>query len=104
MFAAQVRAGFAGAQKPELFKRIKDLRIEKNPFANLPMGKHGGWNEGVSIEDMKKMIWVKPDVVVQIAFVEWTNYRLLRHSSYLGIRDDKDPSEVIREDAVKNPR
>jgi DNA ligase D-like protein (predicted ligase) len=104
MFAAQVRAGFAGAQKQDVFKRIRGLRIDKNPFANLPMGKHGGWNEGVSIEDMKKMIWVKPEVVVQIAFVEWTNYGLLRHSSFLGIRGDKDPTEVIREDAEKNPR
>jgi DNA ligase D-like protein (predicted ligase) len=99
MFAAQVRAGFAGAQKQEIFKRIKSLRIDKNPFANLPMGKHGGWNEGVSLEDMEKMTWVEPEVVVQVAFVEWTNYGLLRHSSYLGIREDKDPKEVIREDA-----
>ena len=67
------------------------------PFANLPMGKQGGWNEGVSVEDMKTMTWVAPEVVVQVAFVEWTDYGLLRHASFLGIREDKEAVDVRRE-------
>jgi hypothetical protein len=46
------------------------------PFANLPMGKHGGGNEGVSKEGMKTMTRVAPQLVVQVAFVEWTDYGL----------------------------
>jgi bifunctional non-homologous end joining protein LigD len=62
------------------------------------MGRSGGWNEGVSAEDMTTMTWVAPAVVVQLAFVKWTDYRLLRHASYLRIREDKDAADVRRED------
>jgi bifunctional non-homologous end joining protein LigD len=47
---------------------------------------------------MKAMTWVVPELVVQVAFVEWTDYGLLRHASYLGIREDKDAADVRRED------
>ena len=46
---------------------------------------------------MATMRWVKPEFVVQVAFVEWTDYGLLRHASFLGIREDKDASAVMRE-------
>ena len=80
-----------------LFKRLKSLRVETCAFANLPSRKSGGWNEGVSAEDMAKMAWVRPVVVVQIAFVEWTTYGLLRHASFLGPREDKSAKDVRRE-------
>lgn len=97
IFASRVRAGFTGHSKALLYERIKRLRTERCPFANLPSGKSGGWNEGVSPEDMAKMTWVKPETVVQIGFVEWTTYGLLRHAEYVGIRDDKEPLDVVRE-------
>jgi ATP-dependent DNA ligase len=96
MFAARVRAGFTPASRRQVFRRLGPP-IEQCPFANLPMGKHGGWNEGVSTEEMQTMTWVAPELVVQVAFVEWTDYGLLRHASSLGIRDDKQPSDVTRE-------
>jgi bifunctional non-homologous end joining protein LigD len=61
------------------------------------MGRSGGWNEGVSVEDMKTMTWVEPRLVVQVAFVEWTDYGLLRHAFFLGVRDDKTVEEIRRE-------
>jgi ATP-dependent DNA ligase len=96
LFAARVRAGFTTASRRSVFRRF-GTPLDCCPFANLPMGKHGGWNEGVSVEDMNTMTWVAPELVVQVAFVEWTDYGLLRHASYLGIREDKDAADVRRE-------
>jgi bifunctional non-homologous end joining protein LigD len=41
--------------------------------------------------------WVRPDIVVQIAFIEWTAHGKLRHPRLLGVRFDKDARDVIRE-------
>jgi bifunctional non-homologous end joining protein LigD len=41
--------------------------------------------------------WVRPDLVAEITFGEWTSEGILRHASYLGLRSDKEPSEVVRE-------
>jgi bifunctional non-homologous end joining protein LigD len=46
---------------------------------------------------MKECRWVKPKLVCQIAFVEWTDAAHLRHCSFLGLRDDKPAREVVRE-------
>jgi bifunctional non-homologous end joining protein LigD len=55
------------------------------------------WGEGITAEDMKALRWVKPAVVVEIGFVEWTADALLRHSTFVSIRDDKQASAVHRE-------
>ncbi len=41
--------------------------------------------------------WVRPELVVQIGFTEWTRDGKLRHPRYLGVRTDKDPADVVRE-------
>jgi ATP-dependent DNA ligase len=41
--------------------------------------------------------WVRPEVVVQIAFIEWTTHGKLRHPRLIGVRFDKNPREVVRE-------
>ena len=46
---------------------------------------------------MKKLRWVKPKLVAEIAFAEWTRDGHLRHSTFVGLREDKKPSEVVRE-------
>ncbi len=79
-------------------RRIADRPITRCPFVNLPnsQGKsHSG--EGITAEDMKALRWVKPVVVVEIGFVEWTTEALLRHSTFVGIRNDKRSSAVHRE-------
>jgi bifunctional non-homologous end joining protein LigD len=40
--------------------------------------------------------WLKPKLVAQIAFTEWTRDRSLRHSKFVALREDKDPKEVVR--------
>ncbi len=97
LFCGRVRAGFSQATRRQVFERIRKWQIPDCPFSNLPSRKSGRWNEGVSAEDMATMTWVKPRVVVQIAFVEWTTYDLLRHAAFVGLRDGKRPEDVRRE-------
>jgi bifunctional non-homologous end joining protein LigD len=48
---------------------------------------------------MKRCVWVKPVVVCEVKFTEWTRDDRLRHPVFLGVRDDKKASEVVRERA-----
>jgi len=52
--------------------------------------------EGITAHDMKKLRWLKPRLVAQVRFTEWTSYGLLRHAAFGGLRNDKEPAEVIR--------
>ena len=49
---------------------------------------------------MDECRWVKPKLVCQVAFVEWTDAGHLRHCTFTGMRDDKEPAEVVRETNV----
>ena len=73
------------------------MRIAKCPFANLPETEPGRWGQGLTAEKMKVCIWVKPEAVAQIAFLEWTGADHLRHARFVRIRDDKDPRKVVKE-------
>jgi bifunctional non-homologous end joining protein LigD len=96
-FAGRVRAGFTPAQRTALFARLKPLRVEQCPFADLPTGKTSHWGEGVTEEDMKLLKWVTPALVAEIAFTEWTRDGHLRHSAFVAMREDKQATEVVRE-------
>ena len=96
-FAGRVRSGFTPAVRAALFDIIKPLSIAACPFSDLPTGKTGHWGEGVTAEDMKILKWVKPVLVVEIAFTEWTRDGHLRHSVFAGVRNDKHPRDVVRE-------
>ena len=72
----------------------------KCPFANLPSSRTSHFGEGITTEEMKELCWPKPKLVAKISFTEWTNYGHLRHASFEGLRDDKEPYRVIREGAA----
>ena len=97
LFAGRVRAGLTPHIRAEIFRRITPDQISRCPFADLPSTKSGHWGEGVTAEDMTKLRWVKPRVVVDVSFVEWTRDGLLRHSEFVAIRDDKRPADVHRD-------
>ncbi len=98
MFASKVRAGLTPHTRAELFPQLKTIAQPKCPFANLPLSRTGHWGEGISTEDMTALWWVKPKMVVEVSFVEWTRDGLLRHPEFIGVRDDKGPREIRRED------
>jgi ATP-dependent DNA ligase len=47
---------------------------------------------------MNDCIWLKPEIVVRIDFLEWTGADHLRHTKYVALRDDKDPGKVVKEE------
>jgi bifunctional non-homologous end joining protein LigD len=95
--AGKVRNGFTPHTRAEVFERLAPLAIKKCPFANLPTSRTTHWGEGISAEEMTELRWVKPVLVAEISFVEWTRDGSLRHAAFLGLRDDKPPREVRRE-------
>ena len=96
-FAGKVRAGFVSHVRRELCAQLKPLRISECPFTNLPDARLSRWGAGITSEQMKEMQWVKPQLVAQIRFVEWTLDNRLRHAGFLGLRTDKAPKDVRRE-------
>lgn len=67
------------------------------PFANLPHKDSGRWGQGITPAEMKRCHWLKPRMVCQLKFTEWTRDGRLRHPVFLGLRKDKHPREVVRE-------
>jgi len=97
VYAARTRNGFTPASRAELFKKIKPLEIKECPFANLPEKKAGRWGAGLTAAKMAECIWLKPQLVAQFEYVEWTEDSHLRHSRFIALRDDKKPKDVRRE-------
>jgi bifunctional non-homologous end joining protein LigD len=96
-FAGKVRAGLTPRLRSEILSRIVPEAVARCPFANLPLGRTGHWGEGISEADMSGLRWVRPRLVVEVSFVEWTRDGLLRHSEFVGIRDDKGARAVRRD-------
>ena len=63
---------------------------------NLPEKHRSRWGEGLTAEDMKKCVWLRPGLVAQIEFLEWTESDHLGHSKFVGLREDKDPKSVVK--------
>jgi ATP-dependent DNA ligase len=59
--------------------------IAECPFANLPEVRSGRWGEGLTAEKMKECVWVRPELVAKVEFVEWTPEGHLRHSKFVGL-------------------
>ena len=96
------------AHRPEVLdfgglypRSLKPLLTPKCPFANLPETHKGRWGEGLTAADMDKCVWVRPDIVARIEFLEWTGGAHLRHAKFPGLRDDKDARTVIKEHVVR---
>jgi DNA ligase D-like protein (predicted ligase) len=97
IYAARTRNGFTPGSRAELFKKLKPLEIEECPFANLPEKKAGRWGAGLTAAKMSECRWLKPLLVGQFEFVEWTEDAHLRHSRFVALRDDKKAGDVRRE-------
>jgi DNA ligase D-like protein (predicted ligase) len=94
-YAAKVRNGFVPLVRREVASKFKGLEIDTCPFANLPERKRTQW--ALTKEEMKNCVWLKPVLVAQIEFTEWTPDGHLRHSKFVGLREDKEAMEVVRE-------
>ena len=97
IYTARVRAGLVPASRRELYERLKPLIVKTCPFVNLPEASAGRWGQGVAAAKMKDCIWVKPRLVANFQFLEWTDSNHVRHIEFVGLRSDKDPLSVVRE-------
>jgi ATP-dependent DNA ligase len=97
MYAARTRNGFTPGSRAELFKRLQPLVIDACPFANLPEKRAGRWGAGLTAAKMAECRWLKPLLVAQFEFVEWTSDAHLRHSRFVALREDKKAKGVRRE-------
>jgi bifunctional non-homologous end joining protein LigD len=96
-FAGKVRAGFTPHLRRDVFRQLGPLHQATCPFSDLPNRKTSRWGAGVTAEEMDEMQWLKPQLVAQIRFVEWTADGHLRHAVFLGVRTDKAARTVTRE-------
>lgn len=97
IYVARTRNGFTPASRVELFKKLRPLEIAECPFANLPEARAGRWGQGLTIAKMRDCRWLRPDMVGQFEFVEWTPDNHLRHTRFMALRNDKRPKDVRRE-------
>lgn len=82
-YAGKVGTGFDRATLRQLRTGLDQLRVPDSPFADR-VGERGAR-------------WVEPVLVAEIGFTEWTRHGTLRHPRFLGLRQDKKPTEVVRE-------
>lgn len=82
-YAGKVGTGFDDNRLQELSMRLKEIETEHSPLAEkIP-------------ED--SVHWVQPVLVGEVSFTEWTEDHKLRHPSFQGLRNDKDPLQVVNE-------
>jgi DNA ligase D-like protein (predicted ligase) len=102
MYLARTRNGFVPASRRQVLSKLKHLVTPFCPFVNLPETRRSRFGEELSAEKMKKAIWLRPEAVAQIEFLEWTDADRLRHSKFIGLRDDRDPRSVVKEHSGEN--
>ncbi len=88
-YAGKVGTGFSNVTLADLAKRLSKLVTDEPPVDNPPRNKDA--------------IWVEPKLVCEVRFSEWTKDGILRHPSFQGLRLDKTPSEVHREESSPSP-
>jgi bifunctional non-homologous end joining protein LigD len=89
-FASKVGTGFDDATLKSLYDKFQKLNIAECPFQAGISGEFGR-------PELRRCSWLKPHLVCQIKFSEWTTDGKLRQPVFLGLRDDKGPKEVIQE-------
>jgi ATP-dependent DNA ligase len=84
IYAGKVGTGFDRETLRRLCRTLAELETPTSPFERDDRPRNG-------------VHWVKPKLVAQIAFTEWTREGKLRHPRFLGLRQDKKPEDVVRE-------
>jgi DNA ligase D-like protein (predicted ligase) len=93
IYAGRVGSGMSVAELERVWRRLQPLVVDKMPLSEPPpRGSRFG-----SPLVLSRVHWVRPEMVVEVSYVEWTPDGLLRHVVYLGEREDKPAVEVRRD-------
>src|SRR3984893_8086617 len=98
-FAGRVGTGFSEKLLRSLFDDLQKIRVESCPFSNLPAPGRSRWDQGLTAAEMRRCRWVKPAMVCQVRYTEWTRDDRLRHPVFRGLSKSKSPTNVVREKA-----
>ena len=82
-------SGFSNEEQEKLLNKMKSLEVEKNPF-----------KKKINLKG-RQPNWVKPDLICEVKFSEWTANKIMRHPIYIGLRLDKFPEEVKPEKTIE---
>jgi bifunctional non-homologous end joining protein LigD len=99
-YAGKVGTGFDGKLLGSLHARFMAKESPKCPFSDLPSERRSRFGKGMGAAEMERVTWVRPSLVAQVKFAEWTSDGLLRQPVFLGLRKDKAASGVRREKAA----
>jgi bifunctional non-homologous end joining protein LigD len=92
VYVGKVGTGFNDRTLRELRARMDKMEIDKPAFENAPRG-----------AEARRSHWLTPKLVGEVAFTEWTREGILRHPTFQGLREDKSPGDVVREDPQTPP-
>lgn len=84
--------GFSNEEQKTLFKKMEPLALNKSPF-----------NKKINLKG-RVPHWVKPVLICEVKFSEWTKQQIMRHPVYKGIRKDKTSSEIHKETVIGHPK
>jgi bifunctional non-homologous end joining protein LigD len=87
VYAGRVGTGFTFKQRSDLKKQLDKLSRKTSPLVVVPRG-----------PGLRETHWTEPKMVAEVAFTEWTSDGSIRHPSFQGLREDKNPKEVLREE------
>ncbi len=85
-YVGRVGTGFTDRALRDLTGRLEELRSAAPAV------------DGVPVADASDALWVRPELVGEVEFANWTPDRILRHSRWRGLRPDKSPADVVVED------
>ena len=97
MYVARTRNGFVPASRRQVFSKLKHLVTPTCPFVNLPETRRSRFGEELNAAKMKKAVWLRPEGVARIEFLECTEGDRLRHPKFMALRDDKGARDVTKE-------
>ena len=86
IYAGRVGTGFTTESLRQIAAALKTRKTDNSPYKNSPTG-----------SERRGVTWVKPELVGEVEFTEWTSDGRLRHPSFQGLREDKRAAEVVRE-------
>lgn len=93
LYAGRVGTGFDQATLQALYKKMQPLARQSSPLAN-PLS--GSQTRGVR--------WIRPQLVAEVQFAEWTREGLVRQAAFVGLRSDKPPEQIVREQVLPQNR